>query len=162
MQATSIASPSAPAAGALTEQQRHRLTTANLIIKSLAGCNLRVFGMDDQLARLDVTRLGAFSFVPSEPGASVVRVEGPVTGQERLLPGFTGSYAEQRLVRCLVTYVREGRGIRAAMLAQAFMANGNKYFDQVEDRFTKVMDEFRFTKAFIKPVEINRKTGPAA
>jgi hypothetical protein len=104
--------------------------------------------------------LGGFFFTPPVDGARPVDLEARVIGRARLLPGFNGTYAEQRLVRCLATYVLEGRSVPAAMLAQALMADNNQYFDQVEVNFARVMDEFRFTRAFAKPVAINRKTGP--
>lgn len=158
MQALSI---TPPAAG-LSDRQRHRLETVNLIIKSLADCGLHVFGGDGLVGRVEAMRQGGFCFVPATPGARPVSVESAVRGSERLLPGFTGSYAEQRLLRCLVAYAREGRSTGAAMLAQALMSRGNQYFDQVEDSFTRILAEFRFTRAFSKPVMIDRKTGHMA
>lgn len=151
--------PAAPAAFRLSARQQYRLETANLIFKSLAACGMHIFGKDGQLARLEPKRLGGFYFMPPAPDARPVNLETSVRGTGRLLPGFSGTYAEQRLVRCLATYVMEGRSVGAAMLAQALMADGNQYFDRVESNFNQVIQEFRFSRAFTKPTEINRKTG---
>jgi hypothetical protein len=143
----------------LSERQQYRLDTTNMIIQSLAACGLRVFGSDAKAAHLEAKRLGGFWFVPAPEEASPVDMDCAVRGRDRLLPGFNGSYAEQRLLRCLVTYVTDGRSVQASMLAQALMADGNQYFDHVEDNFTAVISKYRFSRAFTKPTVINRKTG---
>lgn len=148
-----------PAAIALTERQQHRLDTANLIFNSLALAGLRIFGRKDRVARLEPKRLGGFYLVLPTADARPVDLATTVRGKGRLLPGFSGTYAEQRLVRSLATYVEEGRSVPAAWLAQALMAEGNQYFDRVEHSFNQVIAEFRFSRAFTKPTEINRKTG---
>jgi hypothetical protein len=149
MQALSIAPPAAPAGVMLSERQRYRLDTVNLIIKSLAASGLRTFGRGDLVASLEPKRLGGFYFSPPFAEARAVDLESPVVGRARLLPGFNGTYAAQRLVRCLAAYVAEGRSVPAATLAQALLADGSQ-----------LMEEFRFTKAFAKPIEINGKAGP--
>ena len=121
---------------------------------------LRIFGRDDSVAVLEPNRLGGFLFTPAAVGARPVDLDARVIGRARMLPGFNGTYAEQRLVRCLAAYVIEGRSVPAVMLAQALMADNNQYFDRIEDDFSRVMEEFRFTRAFAKPIAINRKTGP--
>ncbi|WP_426237553.1 hypothetical protein [Pseudomonas sp. TWP3-2] len=154
-----IAVPAAPAAITLTDRQQYRLDTANMIFKSLAASGLRIFGRKDRVARMEPKRLGGFYLVLPTADARPVDLGTAVRGKGRLLPGFSGSYAEQRLVRCLATFVMEGRSVPAAMLAQALMAEGNQYFDRVESNFNQVIAEFRFSRAFTKPTEINRKTG---
>ena len=160
MQALSTSPSAAPAGIALSTRQRYRLDTVNMIFKSLGVCGLRIFGRDESVAVLEPKRLGGFFFTPAVVDARPVDLEARVIGRARLLPGFNRTYAEQRLVRCLAAYVIEGRSVPAAMLAQALMADNNQYFDCVEDGFSKVMEEFRFTRAFAKPIAINRKTGP--
>jgi len=153
------AHPAPPEAIALTERQQYRLDTANMIFKSLALAGLRIFGRKERVARLEPKRLGGFYLVLPTADARPVDLSTAVRGKGRLLPGFSGTYAEQRLVRSLATYVEEGRSVPAAWLAQALMAEGNQYFDRVESNFNQVIAEFRFSRAFTKPTEINRKTG---
>lgn len=153
------AHPAPPEAIALTERQQYRLDTVNMIFRSLAASGLHIFGRNERLARLEPKRLGGFYLTLPTADARPVDLAAAVRGKGRLLPGFSGTYAEQRLVRCLVTYVEEGRSVPAAMLAQALMADANQYFDRVESSFNRVIAEFRFSRAFTKPTEINRKTG---
>lgn len=161
MQASPIKATPTPASAALSDRQRYRLDTVNLIFKSLSVGVLAVFGEGETASRLELKRLGGgFCFVSSRIGTRPVDLEGPVYGKERLLPGFNGNSAEQRLLRSLVAFVRDGQRVGAATLLQAFMASGN--FDQVEADYNRVMDEFRFAGAFNKPVPIDPKTGKAA
>ncbi|WP_146041275.1 hypothetical protein [Pseudomonas sp. MPR-ANC1] len=156
------AQPAPLTAITLTERQQYRLDTANLIFKSLAAAGLHTFGRKERLARLEPKRLGGFYLLMPTADARPVDLSTSVRGQARLLPGFSGTYAEQRLVRSLATYVIEGRSVPAAMLAQALMAESNQYFDRVESNFNQVIAKFRFSRAFTKPTEINRKTGEMA
>ncbi|NWA11987.1 hypothetical protein [Pseudomonas gingeri] len=147
MQAQTLASPSEVA---LSDVQAHRLATANQVLVSYARADMRVFGVGDRQSRLEWMRLGGLRFVPSHPDADPIALNAAVRGPERIFPGFSGSYAEQRLVRYLAAYVLEGRPTVMASLMQALLANGNNPQDQCEQRCTEILSEFRFTKAFAK------------
>lgn len=140
--------PTAP----LSVGQLHRLETANLVIASLAKCGLEVFGKDAQQGRLEPIPTGGFRFIQGIAGAQAVNMAAPPVGSERLLPGFRGGYATQRILRCLVTYILEARAMPAGMLARALMGSHNRYFDQVKPDFERVIAEFRFSRVFMKPV----------
>jgi len=151
-----------PPVPGLTQRQHHRLGTANMVLQSLAVRGARVFGTEDKPARVELRRDGQFCFVPARADADPVLIEGPVEGRERMVPGFRGSYAEQRMVRCLVTFIREGRRVNADQVAQTLMSGAGTYFDQIEPHFRVVMDEFRFANVFNKPVSIHPMRGPSA
>lgn len=162
MQASQNFAMAPPPAAVLDARQLHRLGTVGLVMERLSTCGGRAFGIDGQPSRLEFRPDGRFHFLPGYLGAGPLLIEGPVRGAERMIPGFRGNYAEQRLVRCLVTFVREGRRIDAANLAQALMSTAGTYFQQVEGNYTAVMQEFRFAGIFNKPLHIDPKKGPAA
>lgn len=139
--------PTAP----LSAGQLHRLETANQVIASIAKCGIQVFGKDGQHGRLEAIATGGFRFIQIA-GAPVVNMASPAVGSDRLLPGYRGGYATQRILRCLVTYILEARAMPAGMLVKALMGNQNRYFALVEPDFKRVLDEFRFSRVFLKPV----------
>ena len=145
------ATQSAPTAQ-LSAGQLHRLETANQVIASIAKCGIEVFGKADQQARLEAIATGGFRFVQGIAGAPVVNMAAPAVGSDRLLPGYRGGYATQRILRCLVTYILEARAMPAGMLVKALMGNQNRYFSLVEPEFQRVLAEFRFSRVFLKPV----------
>ena len=145
------ATQSAPTAP-LSAGQLHRLETANQVIASLAKCGIEAFGRDDQQGRLEPIATGGFRFIQGIAGAPAVNMAAPAVGSDRLLPGYSGEYATQRILRCLVTYILEARAMPAGMLVKALMGNNNRYFAQVEPDFHRVLAEFRFSRVFLKPV----------
>ncbi len=146
---------SAPARAeiALNNLQLHRLETANQVIGAMVGCQgLEVFGKDGHQGRLEPIPTGGFHFIQGIAGAAPVNMGTVVRGRERLLPGFRGGYAAQRLLRCLVTYVLEGRSMPAGMLVRALMGSSRLHFHQAEPDFQRIIEQFRFSRVFLKPV----------
>lgn len=160
MQASSQAVTPTPPAEVLDDRQLHRLGTVHLVMARLSTCGGRAFGVEGEPATLEFRPDGRFHYHPGHPKATPLMIEGPVRGVERMIPGFRGNYPEQRLVRSLVTFIREGRRVDAANLAQALMSIAGTYFKQVEASYTAVMQEFRFAGVFNKPVHIDPKQGP--
>lgn len=160
MQAASKVVTPTPPAEVLDERQLHRLCTAHLVMTRLSTCGGRAFGVEGQPATLEFRPDGRFHYHPGHPKASPLMIEGPVRGVERMIPGFRGNYPEQHLVRSLVAFIRDGRRIDAATLAQALMSNAGTYFQQVEASYTAVMQEFRFAGVFNKPLHVDPKQGP--
>ncbi|WP_439254455.1 hypothetical protein [Pseudomonas monteilii] len=142
----------APAATVLSARQLHRLETANQVIKALASCRLPVFGNEGGEARLEPIPTGGFNFVQGIAGAKPVNMNAAVRGQERLWPYFRGSYAHQRLLRCLATYIEDGRSMPAGTLVGALLGNGDRHFKQAIPDFQRIIAEFRFSRVFLKPV----------
>ncbi|MFJ3685528.1 hypothetical protein [Pseudomonas sp. NPDC090208] len=150
-----------PVARTQGDRQRNRLATANLILKELAACGLVVFGDDQRQARLEIMSKGGVCFVPAWAGAAEIALDTAVRGRERLLPGFRGTRPEQHLLRGLATYVVENRPVGAAMLWQAMTSDGTTVFERIEPNFRRIIEQFRFTRAFTKVTTHNPKWGPA-
>lgn len=132
------------------DRQLHRLCTTNLIIKALSDSGLSVFGVRGRLARLAFMSQGGLAFVTARENPVEIPIDSAVGGRDRVWRGFYAGYAEQRLVRCLGAYVREGRSVDVAILVQALAASGNRTYEELAPVYKKILEQFRFTRAFTK------------
>ena len=151
-----------PAVPTAAERQAQRLETANLIFKELAAAELNVFGDGDYLATFVMLPRKGLAFLPHRKGAIPIPLSVSARGRERVLPGFYGTYSEQRLMRFLGAYVLEGRPVLYDVLAKALITESDRLATGINSHYRRIIDQFRFTRAFVATAVKSGRVGAVA